>query len=124
VKRAHLAMILLPDDAPDRRTSLADLRIALCLELGVDMADIDPARGTNVSRAAYEKARHSWRRHASEEPNFPERMYREARANWLARRPDWDDDWLAPEAPVPDLVPLFDLTTQPALSRPTSGENR
>jgi hypothetical protein len=44
------------------------------------------------------------------------RNYAKARANWLKRRPDWDDDWLAPEAPSetdpdPLMIPLFELET-------------
>lgn len=119
--RAYLAMCALSYDAPDRRTSLADLRTAMCLELGVDMADIDPARGTNWSRSTYEASRRSWQRYAAEEPTFwdspwCERNLREVREDWLKRHPEWDDDWFAPEAaalPAPDplLIPLFELET-------------
>jgi hypothetical protein len=114
VKRAAMAISALRVDAPDRRTSLADLRIALCLELGVDIADIDPASGYGYSRTAYEHVRSLWRRAFAEAPDsaWVERNYREVRADWLARRPDWGDDWLAPDtATLPDLlmIPLFEL---------------
>lgn len=117
MKRAHMAMIRVPYDDPDRRTTMADLRIALCLECGVDIADIHPARGTDWSRSAYENSRFSWQRYIAEEPSArhsnPDRPgYPEARANWLQLHPEWDDDWLAPEAttaPEPDLIPLFEL---------------
>jgi hypothetical protein len=110
-------MLLLPYDAPDRRTSLADLRTAICLKNGVAIDDIDPASGYDHSRAAYERARASWRRHIAEWPEaqYAQRpSYADARANWLRIRPDWDDDWLAPEAPAgPELLmlPLFELET-------------
>lgn len=111
MKRWHLAMVSLRDDAPDRRTSLADLRTALCLECGVDIVDIDPASGFNYSRSAYEDVRASWRRELADNPgsSWLERHYAEARANWLAHRPDWDDDWVIPDAPEPLLIPLFEL---------------
>lgn len=119
--RAYRAIMRLPRDAPDRRTSLADLWTAVCLELGVDIDDIDPAKGLNVSRSAYESSRRSWVRLYAEEPNartssWFERNCREARANWLKRHPEWDDDWFAPEAaplpePEPSMIPLFELET-------------
>ena len=113
MRRAHLAMVGIPDDAPDRRTTFADLRIALCLEIGVDIADIDPASGHNHSRSGYESVRSSWRRAMADDPGswWLESNYREARADWLAHRPDWDDDWLLPDVPAPDplMIPLFEL---------------
>jgi hypothetical protein len=115
VRRAHLAMTGVPDDAPDRRTTMADLRIALCLEIGIDIDDIAPASGHDHSRSGYESVRSSWQRALADDPgsSWLERNYREVRANWLAIRPDWDDDWLVPDAPAPDplLIPLFELET-------------
>ena len=113
MKRAARALRFLPVDTPDRRTSLADLRTALCLELGVDMADIDPASGYGYSRDAYEHVRSLWKRAFAEDPDssWVERNYREVRAKWLARRPDWDDDWLAAAPPslTPTMLPIFEL---------------
>jgi len=113
------AMFLLPYDAPDRRTSMADLRTAICLKNGVHIDDIDPASGYDHSRAGYETVRASWSRLYAEDPNAKDsawfaRHYAKARANWLRIRPDWDDDWLAPETPAvpePSMLPLFELET-------------
>jgi hypothetical protein len=84
---------------PDRATSLADARIALCLESGVPMEDIDPASGYNHSRSAYDRARASWvdliRQHGASE--FHEvRDVEWARALWAKKRPQFveGDDWL------------------------------
>lgn len=113
MKRAARAIRFLPANAPDRRTSLSDLRIALNLDLGVDMADIDPASGYDHSRDAYELCRFTWQRAFAEDPDssWVERNYREVRAKWLARRPDWDDDWLAAAPPslTPTMLPIFEL---------------
>ena len=111
MRRAAMAISALPLDTPDRRTSLADLRAALCLELGVDMADIDPASGYSYSRNAYEHVRSLWRRAFAEAPDssWVERNYREVRAKWLARRPDWGDDWLATALPSLTMLPIFEL---------------
>ncbi|WP_158920588.1 hypothetical protein [Streptomyces sp. NBRC 109706] len=81
---------------PDRRTSLADARTALCLARGTAIADIDPATGYDYSDAAYETVRASWRTHAenwSEDYDPP--RYEAARAQWARHRPDLTDDWLA-----------------------------
>jgi len=113
MKRAALAISALPVDAPDRRTSLSDLRTALCLEIGVDMADIDPASGYGYSRDAYEHVRSLWKRAFAEAPDsaWLERNYREVRADWLAHRPDWGDDWTAAAPPslTPTMLPIFEL---------------
>lgn len=91
-----------PDPAAraDNRTSMCDARIALCIALGVLDEDIDPASGYNLSRAAYERARASWRRHVemhgfSEQYDRP--RYEAAFGSWAARRPQFTngDDWLA-----------------------------
>jgi hypothetical protein len=116
VKRAHLAICALPLDAPDRRTSLADLRAALCLETDVVIDDIDPREGWNISRSAYESVRERWQFELADDPDswWLDRKYLEARAIWLRLRPEWDDDWLAPETPTesdPSMIPLFELET-------------
>ncbi|MEU0739235.1 hypothetical protein [Streptomyces sp. NPDC006134] len=82
----------------DRRTSLADARIALCLESGVAIDDIDPASGYNHSRAAYDRARASWIdliRHHGASSNYEVRDIERARARWVEVRPEYvTDDWL------------------------------
>jgi hypothetical protein len=95
---------------------MADLRIALCLEIGVDIDDIAPASGHDHSRSGYESVWASWRRAIADDPDswWLEEHYLNARANWLRIRPDWDDDWLAPEPPAepePLMLPLFELET-------------
>lgn len=92
---------------PDPLAAHADLRAAACLEEGVAIEDIDPREGYDLSRRRYEEVREQWRRWLAVEPD--QYWYLQVREWWIECRPGWDDDWLAPEAPVPDLVPLFDL---------------
>lgn len=42
------------------RTDMNDARIALCVAAGVDLDDINPSTGHNMSRAAYGRSRESW----------------------------------------------------------------
>jgi hypothetical protein len=44
----------------DKRTSLADARIALLIARGVAMDDIDPSMGRDYSRAHYDACRRDW----------------------------------------------------------------
>jgi hypothetical protein len=84
----------------DKRTSMADARIALCVARGVDMDDIDPASGYNYSRDAYNRARESWvwniKQHGFNSA-YDEPPLQRAMANWASHRPDFiaGDDWLA-----------------------------
>lgn len=81
----------------EQRTSVSDARIALCVALGVPLDDIDPTSGSNLTRKAYENARHSWRwnieMHGWNE--WYERGLNEALAWWRERRPEFvdGDDW-------------------------------
>ncbi|MFI2673881.1 hypothetical protein ACH5AU_30715 [Streptomyces albidoflavus] len=85
---------------PDRATSMADARIALCVESGVDMDDIDPASGYNHSRSSYERARFSWvdlvRQHGAS-PLYEVPDIERAHGLWVEKRPEFaeGDDWLA-----------------------------
>lgn len=45
---------------PDRRTSMADARIALHIARGIDLDDIDPSSGSDYSRRTYDASRASW----------------------------------------------------------------
>lgn len=83
---------------PDRRTSLADARIALCVAAGVDMADIDPSFGYDCSRRAYDRSRESWIRHVQQAgySDFYNRgLLNDMTAYWVRRRPQFiaGDDW-------------------------------
>jgi hypothetical protein len=83
----------------DCATTMADARIALCLEAGVSMDDIDPASGYDYSRRSYDRVRASWvdhvRQHGASE--FHEiRDIEWARSLWAEKRPQFveNDDWL------------------------------
>lgn len=112
--RARLRMLSLakpelrridPVAAADNRTAMCDARAALCIALGVPLDEIDPASGHDLSRAAYESVRASWRWNtemhaATEDGRFPDwfaRAHAQAVAWWSARRPEFTagDDWLA-----------------------------
>jgi hypothetical protein len=87
-----------PVQYADLRTSLADVRTALCLARGVDPADIT-SLGTSISRDAYERSRASWvRMYAEDSSEWTIRGAHEARTAWTRRRPDWTDDWGIPLA--------------------------
>jgi hypothetical protein len=64
---AHLRMVLLPGSISlstvgevERRTDMNDARIALCVAMGVDLDDINPSSGHDMSRESYEIVRKSW----------------------------------------------------------------
>ncbi|KPI31404.1 hypothetical protein OV320_2620 [Actinobacteria bacterium OV320] len=82
----------------EQRTSVDDARIALCIALGVDLDDIDPTSGHNLSRSAYESVRESWRWNIQMHgwTEWWERSLNEALASWRERRPEFldGDDWL------------------------------
>lgn len=100
-RKPSLVLMGLTHDLPDRRTALADLRIALCLHLGVDMDDIDAASGYNHSLDTYLKSRASWARAHKEDPNeWSARGAAEARANWERVRPQYLIDHPWPEIRV------------------------
>lgn len=95
-RKPSLVLMGLADDLPDRRTALADLRIALCLYLGVDMDDIDPASGYNRSLDAYLRVRASWAREHDRSPDWWTWGHsKQARANWERVRPQYliDHPW-------------------------------
>lgn len=106
-RRAHARMsglarhrdTLATVEGVEQRTSMNDARIALCAAMGVDLEDIDPSSGHDLSRAGYESVRESWRwnirMHGWDE--WYERHLNEALANWRERRPEFvdGDDWLA-----------------------------
>lgn len=103
-KPVHTAAALIrhyaDDTDPDKRTSMADSRIALCIARGVHMDDIDPASGYDYSRTAYDSTRHSWvwniKQHGFNDIYDGPALTRHI-ANWTAHRPDYiaGDDWLA-----------------------------
>jgi hypothetical protein len=90
---------LTPEQIADRRTSLADARIALCVAQGTALDDIDPASGYSLSRESYERVRQSWR-NQTKQPGWSEAYRRDlekAIAYWSEHRPKFTegDDWLA-----------------------------
>lgn len=95
-ERAKLA----PEQIVDRRTSLADAQIALCVARGVALDDIDPFSGYSMSRSAYDAARHSWIsfiKFQGFNEGYDQQPLDKALAFWLERRPQYlnGDDWLA-----------------------------
>ena len=91
---------LTPEQIVDRRTSLADAQIALCVARGVALDDIDPFSGYSMSRSAYDAARHSWisliKFHGFND-DYDQQPLDDALAWWAERRPQYmaGDDWLA-----------------------------
>lgn len=90
-----------PVAVADRRTSMADARIALCLAYGVALEDIDPASGYDYSAASYGHVRASWqglaRMHGLSR-FFDGPVLDRVIARWRARRPDLVvDDWVGPK---------------------------
>jgi hypothetical protein len=85
---------------PDKRTSMNDARIALCIERGVALEDIDPTTGHDWSRRAYDNVRASWvstvKYHGLTD-GYLQTDLRDAFAKWAARRPEFavGDDWEA-----------------------------
>lgn len=83
----------------EQRTDMDDARIALCVARGVDLEDIHPSSGHDMSRRAYENSRTSWVDHI-EMFGFSE-YYEgaalvEAVERWTAWNPEYTDgdDWL------------------------------
>lgn len=59
----NVVMLCLPQDTPDRRTALADLRAAVCVYAGVAVDDIDPASGYDLSERSYLDSLARWTEH-------------------------------------------------------------
>lgn len=84
----------------DNRTSMNDARIALCIESGVALEDIDPTTGHDWSRRAYGSVRASWvstvKYHGLTD-GYLQPDLRDAFAKWAERRPEFaaGDDWEA-----------------------------
>lgn len=84
----------------DNRTSMNDARIALCIESGVALEDIDPTTGHDWSRRAYDNVRASWvsivKYHGLTD-GYLQTGLRQAFAVWAERRPAFaeGDDWEA-----------------------------
>jgi hypothetical protein len=84
----------------DNRTSMNDARIALCIERGVALEDIDPTTGHDWSRRGYDHVRASWvstvKYHGLTD-GYLQADLRDAYARWAERRPEFaaGDDWEA-----------------------------
>lgn len=104
--KARLRMMRLPGSIGLRsvgevedRTDMDDARIALCVAAGVDMDDIDPSSGHDMSRRAYASSRKSWVDHIAmfgfsefyDGPNLSKTLRR-----WTEWNPAYTDgdDWL------------------------------
>lgn len=125
-RKPSLVIMGLADDLPDRRTALADLRIALCLYLGVDPDDIDPASGYNHSLDAYLRVRASWVREHERSPDWWTWEHSKlARASWEQARPQYLVDHPWPEIRVPsyeeELAALGITGTPEAVDVPLPG---
>jgi hypothetical protein len=88
------------DHGPDKVTSMHDARIALCIERGVALDDIDPTTGHDWSRRAYDNVRASWVRTVKDHgltDGYLQTDLRDAFAKWAQRRPEFaaGDDWEA-----------------------------
>lgn len=86
-------------DGVEQRTDMDDARIALCVAIGVDLDDINPSSGHNMSRRSYESSRRSWIDHIamfgySEFYDGPHLA--KALDDWTAWNPQYTDgdDWL------------------------------
>jgi hypothetical protein len=94
-RRACIRLLLTSPTGPDRRTSVADSRIALCIAREVPIDEIDPAQGYDLSERAYRSVRDRWLEEAAAEPdsNWTRRNYRQARERWIDWRPTTVSDW-------------------------------
>ncbi|MFE9337707.1 hypothetical protein [Streptomyces sp. NPDC007063] len=94
VRRA-CARLLVSSAGPDRRTSVADCRIAICLARGVPIDEIDPAQGYDLSDRAYRSVRARWLEEAAARPesDWMSINYSQARQLWARHRPDLIGDW-------------------------------
>lgn len=86
--------------AADARTSMDDARIALGIDRGVPMEDIDPSSGHDLTRRAYESVRSTWQSHIRATGglnDYTRPQLEEVLAYWRERRPEFvkGDDWLA-----------------------------
>ncbi|MFI6296804.1 hypothetical protein ACIBEJ_34805 [Nonomuraea sp. NPDC050790] len=99
--RRYAVSIADPVLEADRRTSMNDARIALCLAQGVAEKDIDPASGHDYSVEAYDSVRASWQalaRHHGLSRYYDGPAYQKAISSWRARRPELViDDWVGPK---------------------------
>lgn len=91
---------LTPEQVADRKTSMADARIALCVAAGNSIDDIDPSSGYSMSHSSYESVRHSWissMRYHGFNDDYEREALDKALAFWTERRPQYldGDDWLA-----------------------------
>lgn len=103
--RLHLALRLFaegyvdadPVTRADARTTYADARIALNVARGIDVDDIHPTTGHDLSRRAYDGIRGSWQVHILTHGATADRMAEAARARayWAVQRPEFTagDDW-------------------------------
>lgn len=89
--RPNIVMLTLDEATPDRRTALADLRAALCLHTGVDIDDIDPASGHDMSLRSYLSVRSQWERHIREWglDEYMRAGQQRTLAAWGRRRPQY-----------------------------------
>jgi hypothetical protein len=92
-RRAAARMMSVSQHDPDRLTSLADCRIALCIAADASLADIDPAQGWDLSDRAYRTVRDRWADIAREGSTAERAPWAKARATWARLRPDLIDDW-------------------------------
>lgn len=90
---ACVRIITLPPATPDYRTALADRRIALGAARGIDLDDLDPGLGWDLSDRAYRTVRDRWAGLAAEADPFARDGYNRVRAYWRERRPDLAHDW-------------------------------
>lgn len=84
----------------EQRTDMDDARIALCVAMGVDLEDIDPSTGHDISRRSYESSRDSWVGHIAQfgwSDLYDGPVLAEVMERWTARRPQYTagDDWKA-----------------------------
>lgn len=97
--RPNITMICLPDDLPDRRTALNDLRAALCLCTGVHIDDIHPASGHDLSLRSYLRVREEWiEQHRNNPDEWTHRNSAQVHAMWERNRPKYlaDHPWPEP----------------------------
>jgi len=93
--RRACARLLTTPKGPDRRTSLADCRAAICIARGVPVEEIDPAQGYDLSDRAYRAVRDRWLEEAAAQPDsdWMQTNFRKAREGWARRRLDLIDGW-------------------------------
>lgn len=88
--KPNITMITLHPDTPDRRTALNDLRAALCIYVGVELDDIHPASGHDLSLDSYLSIRAQWaEQHAKNPDEWTNRNSAQVRAMWEHDRPKY-----------------------------------